>query len=98
MEIEPSRCTCFGPATGDLFITVYSLFPLKKYMTVDGACLPTSETTHNTKIIERCQELCNNDESCAGYSFRSFVDLATLNCALYDRPSLIDSVSVDNPR
>jgi hypothetical protein len=82
-----------------LFITVNKLFPLKKYMTVGDACLPISSAMKqaNTKIIDRCQDLCNDDESCAGYSFKTFVNLTMLNCALYDRTSLIDSVSVDTP-
>jgi hypothetical protein len=86
------------PKTDKLFITINNLFPMKKYMTVGNTCLPISgvNNTHNTKIIERCQDRCNSDESCAGYSYRPFSDLVTKNCALYNRDALVDGISVNS--
>lgn len=46
-----------GSTTDRLFISVDDLFPLKKYMSIEGSCLPTDDAyeSSTTKLIERCQ-------------------------------------------
>lgn len=75
-----------------LYISIDDPFPLKRYMGYQSCYLPGSYRTFNTKTLKRCQDFCNVDYSCVGFSFRPIRSLSEDNCLLYDSAEMINGV------
>lgn len=74
------------------FISVKDPFPLKRYMAYQSCYIPGSYASLNTKTIDRCKSICNEDYSCVGFSFRPLRSLFEDNCNLYDSSAMVNGI------
>ena len=84
----------FVRTSGDtgLYVSIDDAFPKKRYMGYESCYLPDAYDTVNKKTVERCKNLCNEDYSCFGFTFRPVKSLSEENCELYNRTALVNGV------
>jgi len=75
-----------------LFLSIDDPFPLKRYMGYQSCYLPGAYDAFNIKTLKRCKDLCNEDYSCVGFSFRPIQSLFEDNCLLYDSATMVNGV------
>lgn len=78
------------PQSKKHFVSVDETFPKKRYMTYEQCSIDSPYVSSNTKSLERCKNLCNNDYSCAGFAYKPIESLTEKNCHLYRIEMVID--------